>query len=94
MRLLKFRQAKTHLTGQLLQQSLEATKLEIGCPGQLFALTFSEYGILATSMWITHIWQFLSSNKMEICERMEALKLQREQDQFLIAGFRSHRNRR
>ena len=54
-RVLKFCQAKEHLTGQLLRQSLEATKLEISCEGPMLTKSYEVFKWLVTPTWLTHL---------------------------------------
>ena len=82
-RILRFCYAKDNLTGQLIRQSIEATKLEIGCSGSLFAQPFGIYGILATRTWVTASWRFLSRNGMQIKENDQLLM-----PAFVEAGFK------
>ena len=86
-RILKFCQAKSNLTGQLIRQSVEATKLEIGFPGSLFSQSFAEIGKLATATWATKTWQFVSANGMRIEDKCGELLLSRERDKFLMPAF-------
>ena len=65
-RMLKFGQAKDNITGKLLCQSLEATKLEVGCSGSLLLLSFMEYGGLATPTWISKVWECLAKHGMRM----------------------------
>ena len=87
LRILKFCHASMHLTARLIRQSLEATKLEIGCKGPLLSRNFAEFGRLATPTWITHTWEFLSNNGMRIHDDVPDCKMQRERDQFLIEAL-------
>ena len=99
LRLLKYCWAEEHLTGQLIHQSLEATKLEIGCEGPVLSKPFYDLGMLATPTWITHTWEYLSQNQMEIDGNVPDLSLVRDGDQFLIrvcqgAGYTGQQLRR
>ena len=80
----------------MIRQSLEATKLEVGCEGSVLLKSFDEFGFLATPTWMTHTWQFLSENNMAIEDSLPELELQREGDQYLVrvfqrAGFNGRR---
>ena len=61
-RLVKVGQVQDKITGKLLHQSLEATKLEVGCSGSLLLLSFMEYDGLATPTWISKVWEFLAKH--------------------------------
>jgi hypothetical protein len=58
VRVLKYCNASEHLTGQLLRQSIEGTKLEIGYGGSLFHAPFDLVGHLATPTWVTLLWKY------------------------------------
>ena len=79
-RSLKYCWAEEHLTGQFIRQSLEATKLEIGCEGPLLSKSFHDLGMLATPMWITHTWEYLSQTQMAMEDDEADLRLFREGD--------------
>jgi hypothetical protein len=85
--ILKYGNATNHLTGQLIQHTLEATKLEVGCEGPLLTKVFNKFKALVTPAWLTHTWEFLGANNMQIKDSVEHLSLERENDQFLIRAF-------
>jgi hypothetical protein len=87
LRILKFCNAKEHITGRLIRQSVEATKLEIGYGGPLFHAPFNVVGILATPTWITHTWEYLVQQQMRISDTGPELALSRENDALLIPMF-------
>ena len=87
-RQLKFGQAKDNIMGKLLCQSLEATKLEVGCSGSLLSLSYMEYGGLATPTWISKAWAFLAKNGMRMEENCPNIQGCREYDKILIESFR------
>ena len=87
LRILKFCRAQDHLTARLLRQSVEATRLEIGCSGSLFSLSFADFGTLATSTWVTHTWEFLANNGMSIRDDGEEFSLQCIGDQLVTEAF-------
>ena len=87
VRILKYCTANNNITGQLIQHTLEATKLEVGCEGPLMGKVYSTYKDLVTPTWLTHTWEFLGENNMQIEDNVEDLTLERENDQFLIRAF-------
>ena len=89
LRILKYCTVEDNITGQLIRHSLEATKLEIGCEGSVLLKSYDELGLLATSTWLTHTWQFLSANHMGIEDTVPELELQREGDQYLVRAFQA-----
>ena len=86
-RLLKFGQAKDNTTGKLLRQSLEATKLEVGCSGTLLSLSFMEYGGLATPTWISKVWEFLAKHGMRMEDNCPNIQGCRVDNKLLIESF-------
>jgi hypothetical protein len=66
---------------------LEATKLEVGCEGPLLGKVYSLYKDLVTPTWLTHTWEFLGENNMQIEDNVADLTLDRENDQFLIRAY-------
>ena len=98
-RIMKFCFSKTNITGQLIRQSIEATKLEIGCSGPLLARSFADFGCLATKTWITATWEFLSENNLRMEDDCDDLRGCRENDVLLMeaffeAGYRTQKLRR
>jgi hypothetical protein len=87
VQILKYCNATENLTGQLIQHTLEATKLEIGCEGPLMVKAYAAYKDLVTETWLTHTWEFLGANNIQIEDGVADLTLDREQDQFLIRAF-------
>jgi hypothetical protein len=87
VRILKYCTANNNITGQLIRHTLEATKLEVGCDGPLLGKAYSKYKELVTPTWLTHTWEFLSDNNMQIEDNVKDLTLQRENDQFIIRAF-------
>ena len=47
------------ITGKQLRDSLESTKLEVGCSGPLFTNNFTSLSNCITDTWITNTWRFL-----------------------------------
>ena len=78
-----------HLTGQLLRQSLEAMKSEIGCEGPMFTKSYEAFKWLVTPTWLPHLWEFMAANSMVIEDGVPDLMLEREGDMFLIREFQA-----
>ena len=87
VRILKYCKACDHLTGQLIRHTLEATKLEVGCEGPLLVKTYAAYKDMVTETWLTHTWEFMGANNIQINDGVADLTLEREHDQFLIRAF-------
>ena len=86
-RLMKYCMAEDNMTGQLLRQSIESTKLEIGCNGPLLGQSFKHFGILATPTWVTKTWEFLDGNGMRMEDTCQDFSSFRENDSFLMPAF-------
>jgi hypothetical protein len=69
-------------TGRLLRMSIEATKVEVGIGGSLFAQSFTRYGSLAMDSWVKHTWRFLSEYEITISDQVGDLRLRRQGDPF------------
>ena len=85
-RLLRFTRS-SHITGQLLNHSLEALRLEVGCNGSIFSLPFNTVGHLATSSWVSQTWAFLSEYRLTLHIEVPDLTLFRVHDALLIPTF-------
>ena len=86
-RLMKYCMAEENMTGQLIRQSVEASKLEIGCTGPLMSQSFKQVGILATSTWVTKTWEFLDANGMRLEDTCPEICSCRENDSLIIPSF-------
>ena len=51
------------IIGDLIQNSIEALKLEIGINRNIFELDFKLYGCLATECWIKETWRYAHENQ-------------------------------
>ena len=76
--------------GLLLHMSIEATKVEIGVGGSLFAQPYARYGSLATDSWVKHTWRFLSDYEITIAYQVGDLRLRHQGDLFLTEAFIQH----
>jgi hypothetical protein len=79
----------THLTGRLLRHSLEILQLEVGCHESVLSLPYHIFGHLATSTWLSQIWQFVSTHDIKISCGFSGFKPARCGDQCLISLFYS-----
>jgi hypothetical protein len=75
------------ITGSLISASLEQLRLEVGLPGWLTDHDFSKYQGLATDAWITAVWNFASSFKIELRDSERKPFLRRSHDLFLMKEF-------
>ena len=57
----------------LLITAVEHQHLEIGVRDLFLNSSYSLLSLLATSIWITHLWEFLQLHKLEICLHMLVL---------------------
>jgi hypothetical protein len=74
------------LITMVLSMQMRGT-LEVGCEGSLMGKTFCDYKVLVTPTWITHTWEFLGNNNMQILDEVADLTLDRENNQFLIRAL-------
>ena len=49
-------QKASHFTSHLLRHLLEALRIELGCNGNLLALPYHIFGVLASATWVLHTW--------------------------------------
>jgi hypothetical protein len=87
MLLFFFKRQGNSPTGKLLRMSIEATKVEIGVGGSLFAQSFERFGSLAMECWVKLTWQFLADHGMTIEDRVGELQLHHQGDVFLTKAF-------
>ena len=71
------------ITGNLITQSLELLKLEIGISRPLHDINFQKISHLATDSWVKNTWLFLEEHNMEINEEPQ-FTLLREGDAYLM----------
>ena len=79
----------TTFTGQLLDGTIEAAKVEIGAAGPLFTNSFDFYSHLLTKTWIKGVWNEIWENKLTVKEKTTSLFLKRDNDVFLNETFLS-----
>ena len=82
MTLLKFG-GKTTVTGNLLSQSLELLKLEIGISRPLQNINFNKIAHLATDTWTKATWLFMEKHSLQINEQPQFM-LRRDGDAYLM----------
>ena len=75
------------ITGSLISASLEQLRLEVGLPGWLTDHDFPKFQVLATDSWITTVWKFTSSFKIELRDSECKLFHRRTNDLFLMEEF-------
>ena len=81
-----------NLGGQLLRASIEAMKLELGKPGDLFTKNFKRHSFLTTDCWVKEAWKEFYTAGINIAENTPHLSLQRENDIFLNLLFEEKYN--
>lgn len=77
------------LTGLFLRGTIEAAKLEIGLPTDLFSSPYAQVSRLSTESWIKDVWHEFHTSAVHVQERTPNLAPQRDNDQFLIRAFLS-----
>ena len=75
------------LTGQLLQLSLEAFRLELGLPGSVFAANYDMFADCITDSWLKTVWKHCQEHDLRITDPAPQLQMRREQDKFLMLSF-------
>jgi hypothetical protein len=65
------------LAGQQLHGSIEAAKLELGLPGDLFTQDFIRFGHLATNGWVRQAWREFVTDAICVTEQTPTLQLAR-----------------
>jgi hypothetical protein len=79
------------MMGELLQTSIEATKVKVGVDRNLFSLDYTIYHPLLTDTWIKETWKFARDHQIEIVDKATLnLSLHRENDVFLMEIFSHH----
>ena len=73
------------ITGNLIRESIEHCKIELGLPGSLFNQNYQKHGHLVTDCWIKTIWRETNENRITLTEKTPNLTLNREHDQFIMA---------
>jgi hypothetical protein len=53
-------------TGQLIRSSFEQMQLKTGTLEPFLSLPFDLYGPLTTNFWISHVWEYLSKQKITL----------------------------
>jgi hypothetical protein len=77
--------SKNNMMGDLLRNTIEAAKLEIGVGRNLFSLKYKQYHPLLTDTWIKDVWKFADENNIEIVDKVtKNLKLHRQNDVFIM----------
>jgi hypothetical protein len=85
--LLKYGTAEEHLTGKLIQQSMEAMKVEVRLPGPILSQSYDAFGQLATNCWLKHTWKFLFDTGIQMEDKGSDFKPQRDNDSYLTELF-------
>ena len=71
------------ITGNLITQSLELLKMEIGISRPLHDINFKKISHLATNSWVKNTWLFMEEHNLEINEEPQFMLL-RERDAYLM----------
>ena len=53
------------VTGTMLKQAYEVFQVEVGLGGNIFALSYEDFGELATMGWFAHFWQLLDRYEVQ-----------------------------
>jgi hypothetical protein len=80
------------MMGNLLCNTIEAAKLEIGVGRNLFSLDYKQYYPLLTDTWIKDVWKFANENNIDIIDKAtKNLQLHRHNDVFIMEIIVNHR---
>jgi hypothetical protein len=80
------------ITGDLLRNSIELTKMYVGHGENLFSLDFSRLGRLTPPTWISHLWGFCHKFKIKIEDGVTSnLTPKRLNDKFIMQEIAQHR---
>ena len=71
------------LTGELYRATLEQLLINIGYGSDLFGAPYDELGDLMPYTWMTHLWEFLDNNGIELRHDI-VLPLLRQHDSFIM----------
>jgi hypothetical protein len=75
------------LTGDLIQQSWESFRLELGMPGNLTDFNYALWGECITSSWLKTVWKYCREHSIQITDRFATLTKSRVNDKFLMHTF-------
>ena len=83
---LTFRTSKG-IVGKMIRLPEELLKLETGLPGNIFALDYKKYQILATPSWIKSIWKSVHMYNIKLEMHTPPLSETKVDDLFLMQEF-------
>jgi predicted lipid carrier protein YhbT len=82
---------ENNMMGELLRNTIEAAKVEIGVGRNIFSLDFDLYKHILTDSWIKSTWQFAQENGIDIIDKITRnLYLHRHNDVFLMEIIANH----
>jgi hypothetical protein len=78
------------LTGDLIQQSWESFRLELGMPGNLTDFNYTLWGESITISWLKTVWKYCREHSIQITDTFANPTKSRVNDKFLMHSFMSH----
>jgi hypothetical protein len=75
------------ITGCSLRALLALHTIELGMPGTFLQQDFEQFGHLASTSWLKHLWGFCSETNIRLEPSSPPLQLARENDEFLMQQF-------
>jgi hypothetical protein len=79
------------MTGDLLHNSIEASKIEVGVGRNIFSLDYDQFRSLLTGAWIKDVWKFSQEHNIEIIDKVtKNLQLHRHNDVFIMEIVVNH----
>ena len=73
--------------GNILKHSMEALNMETGLDGNPFKYDYVTFQSCVTTGWFTHLWAFVTKNKIRLERCKHALKPQRVNDLIIMKCF-------
>jgi hypothetical protein len=79
------------MSGELIRNTIEAAKVEVGVGRNIFSLDYSLYHHLLTNTWIKEVWNFAYNHQIDIVDKTtKNLQLHRHNDVFLMEVIINH----
>ena len=75
------------IVGQMIRMNEELLTIELGIPGNIFAVDYKRYHSITTPSWIRSIWKFVYDFNINIQMRTTALAPTKTDDIFLMEAF-------
>ena len=89
LKLMKYKSnvSSDSILGQMIRLYEQSIKIELGMPGNLFAISYKQTHFLTTNSWIKNLWYFVDLHDIKLQDSSPALDLTTDKDQFLMDLF-------